>query len=118
MSDLNRKNSESIDLGVSFDGDGDRVIFVDEDCHVFDGDDVVFLLSQYLSESTPYSKIAVGTFMTNYGIRNLYKTKNINFIETEVGDKYVLEEIKKNNAIIGGESSGPVSYTHLRAHET
>ncbi|GIS45976.1 MAG: hypothetical protein Ct9H90mP18_03080 [Gammaproteobacteria bacterium] len=40
--------------------------------------------------------------MTNYGIRNLYKIKNINFLETEVGDKYVLEEIKKKNAIIGG----------------
>ena len=106
--DLNCKKSESIDLGVSFDGDGDRVIFVDEDCHVFDGDDVVFLLSQYLSESTSCSRIAVGTFMTNYGIRNLYKIKNINFLETEVGDKYVLEEIKKNNAIIGGESSGHI----------
>ena len=46
--------------------------------------------------------------MTNYGIRNLYKIKNINFLETEVGDKYVLEEIKKNNAIIGGESSGHI----------
>ena len=91
--DLNCKKSESIDLGVSFDGDGDRVIF---------------LLSQYLSESTSYSKIVVGTFMTNYGIRNLYKIKNINFLETEVGDKYVLEEIKKNNAIIGGESSGHI----------
>ncbi len=108
ISDLNRKDSESIELGASFDGDGDRVIFVDKHCSVYDGDDIVFLLSQYLSESTSCSKIAVGTFMTNYGIRNQYKLKNINFLETEVGDKYVLKEIKKNNAMIGGESSGHI----------
>ncbi len=107
VSNLNN-NSKIFDLGVSFDGDGDRAIFIDENCKIYDGDSMVFLLSKHLLKTTEYNKTSVGTLMTNYGIRNLYKNMNINFIETEVGDKNVFNEIKKHNAMLGGESSGHI----------
>ena len=108
ISKFNNSNSKPIHLGVSFDGDGDRAIFVDENCKIYDGDSIAFLLSRHFFESTNFNKISVGTVMTNYGIRKSYERENIHFVETEVGDKNVLDEIKKNNAMIGGESSGHI----------
>ena len=68
VSNLNN-NSKIFDLGVSFDGDGDRAIFIDENCKIYDGDSMVFLLSKHLLKTTEYNKTSVGTLMTNYGIR-------------------------------------------------
>ncbi len=106
-----KKEKESIlkiDLGVALDGDADRVIFVDEKGNVIDGDKVLFLLSQYYRDKYDYNGPIVGTVMTNYGIQKLYKDKDIRFIETDVGDKNVLDEMKKSNSLLGGESSGHI----------
>ena len=104
----NHENDRCIEFGVSFDGDGDRVIFLDENSKIINGDHVVYLLYKHLSTQSSQSNNVVGTIMTNYGIRQLYSKDKINFYEAEVGDKNVLNIMKKKDALVGGESSGHV----------
>ena len=97
-----------IDLGVALDGDGDRAIFISSNGEIINGDDVLYILAKYNKEKNNIERPVVGTVMTNYGIQSLYKKLNIKFIEAKVGDKNVVEEMIKNNAYIGGESSGHI----------
>ena len=97
-----------IDLGVAFDGDGDRVIFVSPSGEEINGDDTLYILALFHKKFNNNNKSIVGTQMTNYGIQNLYKKNNIKFIETEVGDKHVLKEMVKSGSDFGGESSGHI----------
>ena len=97
-----------IDLGVAFDGDGDRVIFVSPSGKEINGDDTLYILALFHKKFNKTDNPIVGTQMTNYGIQNLYKKNNIKFIETEVGDKYVLKEMVKSGSSFGGESSGHI----------
>ena len=97
-----------IDLGVAFDGDGDRVIFVSPSGEEINGDDTLYILALFHKKFNNNNKSIVGTQMTNYGIQNLYKKNNIKFIETEVGDKHVLKEMIKLGSSFGGESSGHI----------
>ncbi len=91
------------DLGIAFDGDGDRVILVDNQGEILDGDDILYILSRYyLPEGV------VGTQMTNYGLELALKEQGIPFVRSKVGDRYVLEQLRKNNWVLGGENSGHI----------
>jgi len=96
-------------LGVAFDGDGDRAIFVDERGHVVDGDAVLLVLArayQQLGQLT--GETIVATVMSNIGLELALKTHGIRLVRTGVGDKYVMEEMFKGGYVLGGEQSGHV----------
>jgi phosphoglucosamine mutase len=95
------------DVGLAFDGDGDRLIMVDHTGRLIDGDDILFVLSHIESICNP-EKGVVGTLMTNLALEQYFKARNIPFTRTEVGDRYVLAELKKHNWLLGGETSGHV----------
>ena len=95
------------DLGISLDGDADRIMIVDEKGCEIDGDGILNIISQYADICGGTNGI-VGTQMTNMSYENHYKKNNIPFIRSKVGDRYVLEDLVKYGYKIGGESSGHV----------
>tara|TARA_B100000900_G_scaffold107324_1_gene89333 strand:- start:923 stop:2260 length:1338 start_codon:yes stop_codon:yes gene_type:complete len=103
---ITSSDSKWIDFGMTFDGDGDRSLLISESGRVIDGDEILFILS-----NTGNEKLLVGTSMTNYGIRMSLEKIGHEFIETDVGDKHVLDAILNNNAFMGSESSGHVIHT-------
>ncbi|SMN15850.1 Phosphoglucosamine mutase [uncultured Candidatus Thioglobus sp.] len=95
------------DLGIAFDGDGDRLMMVDHTGEMVDGDQLVFIVAKaWQAQNRLTNNTVVGTKMTNLGMRHALKALNIKFIEANVGDRYVMEEMKKHGAILGGEGSG------------
>ena len=98
------------DLGIAFDGDGDRILIVGKSGKQLDGDDLLYLLISSLSkQKKDLSKDGVvGTLMTNKALENYLQEANINFIRTDVGDKYVLDSLLKNGWSLGGEPSGHI----------
>ena len=101
--------SESADLGVAFDGDADRALFVNEKCEVVDGDATLWILAKHLKEVDRLkSGKIVATVMSNIGLERALRGENIELIRTPVGDKYVLEELISTGAEIGGEQSGHI----------
>jgi phosphoglucosamine mutase len=95
------------DLGISLDGDADRIMIVDEKGNLIDGDGILNIISQF-SDICGGTDGIVGTQMTNMSYENHYKQNDIPFIRSKVGDRYVLEDLVKHNYKIGGESSGHV----------
>jgi phosphoglucosamine mutase len=93
----------SFDLGVAFDGDGDRVLAVDAGGDVVDGDQIVAILALHLGVDL----VAVTT-MTNLGFHRLMAERGIRVVTTDVGDRYVLEALRREGGILGGEQSGHV----------
>jgi phosphoglucosamine mutase len=89
------------DLGVAFDGDGDRMLAVDGDGGIVDGDQILAILALHLQVDT-----VVVTVMTNLGFHRLMADNGIRVVTTDVGDRYVLEALRRENAILGGEQSG------------
>ncbi len=101
--------SENADLGIALDGDGDRLIFVDDKGELVDGDELVFIIAKYWNEHNLLNKnTVVGTQMTNLGMRHALKEIGIKFIEAKVGDRFVMAEMIKNNLVLGGEGSGHI----------
>tara|TARA_B100000497_G_C7679125_1_gene410718 strand:+ start:897 stop:2201 length:1305 start_codon:yes stop_codon:yes gene_type:complete len=99
-------------LGISFDGDADRLIMIDENKNVANGDIIIALLASYLSETNKLvNESVVSTVMSNYGFKLAMKVNKFNLIETPVGDKYVAEAMKKHKAVLGGEQSGHIIFT-------
>jgi phosphoglucosamine mutase len=98
------------DLGMAFDGDGDRLIMIDSEGNVVDGDDILYLLAFDKYQNNELSGGVVGTLMTNYGIEMALKTLNIPLERTKVGDRYVLEKMKTLGWCLGGETSGHIPY--------
>ncbi len=97
------------DLGIAFDGDGDRLVMVDHCGEEVDGDETLFIIAKaWNAKRKLKSKTVVGTKMTNLGARQAFAKLNIKFIEADVGDRYVMEEIKSNKATLGGEGSGHI----------
>ena len=99
------------DIGFAFDGDGDRLIVVDEKGHLIDGDKILALFAKYfLSKKNKKSKnIVVSTVMSNLGFENYLKNKlKISLFRTNVGDINVIAAMKKNNSLLGGEQSGHI----------
>ena len=104
-----QKNISNGQVGISFDGDADRLIMVDENQQVVNGDLLLTILSKYLSEKGNLNgDFVVTTVMSNYGFKLAMNDFGFKLIETPVGDKYVAEAMKKNNAKLGGEQSGHI----------
>ena len=100
---------QKADIGIAFDGDGDRLIMVDHKGEKVDGDELVFIIADaWRKNGHLKSNTVVGTKMTNLGIRDAFSDLGINFIEAEVGDRYVMDQLIKNNAVLGGEGSGHI----------
>ena len=98
-----------LDGGVLYDGDADRVIFIDEEGNIIDGDYVLAIIGTDLKKKNKlHNNTIVGTVMNNLGFINYCKDNNINFIPTKVGDRYVLEELINGNFSLGGEQSGHI----------
>lgn len=93
------------DLGIAFDGDGDRVMMVDRDGRVVDGDEILFIMAQGAKQ--PVEGV-VGTLMSNLGLEVALKEQGIEFVRTDVGDRYVMEALKERGWNLGAESSGHV----------
>ncbi|MDD5772256.1 MAG: phosphoglucosamine mutase [bacterium] len=97
------------DIGFCFDGDGDRVIAIDENGDIVDGDRIMAIWATHLkSKGKLKNNILVSTIMSNLGLEKYIKDLGVEFIRANVGDRYVLEEMKKRNAILGGEQSGHI----------
>ena len=94
------------DLGIAFDGDGDRLIFVDAQGQSYDGDVLVYLLARAWQSSGRLKGGVVGTLMTNYAVENALAHANIPFVRAKVGDRYVLEQLQQQQWQLGGEGSG------------
>ncbi len=98
-------------LGIAYDGDGDRCLAVDENGNVIDGDKILAIMSKYMEkEDTLMRNTVVATVMSNLGLKKYAKENNINLIQTKVGDRYVLEEMLKNGYNLGGEQSGHIIF--------
>lgn len=99
------------DLGIAYDGDGDRCLAIDEKGELIDGDKVLAIASRYLKENNKLSKdTIVATVMSNLGLNEYAKNNKLNLIQTKVGDRYVLEEMLANGYNIGGEQSGHIIF--------
>ena len=96
------------EYGISMDGDGDRVVIVDKYNNILDGDDILYTIIRGKIINHETVPGVVGTTMTNYALEIYLKNEGIEFIRTNVGDKYVLNEMKKNGYDLGGETSGHI----------
>jgi phosphoglucosamine mutase len=94
---------QQVDLGVAFDGDGDRMLAVDAEGNSVDGDQILAVLALHLKVD-----VVVVTVMTNLGFHRLMEEHGIRVVTTDVGDRYVLEALRREGAILGGEQSGHV----------
>ena len=98
-----------LSLGIAYDGDGDRCLAIDELGNEIDGDLLLAILSKKMKQENKLNKATiVATVMSNLGLKNYAKDNNLNFVETKVGDRYVLEEMLKNGYNLGGEQSGHI----------
>ena len=100
---------QNADFGVAFDGDADRAIFADDAGKIRDGDEIIYLWAQHLRRSKKLkSDAVVTTVMSNFGFEKQLKADGIQLLRAQVGDKYVLELMQQNNAMLGGEQSGHI----------
>ena len=95
-------------LGISLDGDADRIIMCDEKGNIIDGDQIIAALATRWKSKKMLKGGVVGTLMSNYGLEKFFKAEKIRFIRANVGDRYVKEKMKKNNFNLGGEQSGHI----------
>ena len=101
----------SLDLGLAFDGDADRLIAVNSDGELVDGDYILYILGRHLKNVNRLNKnMVVTTVMANLGLYKALDRSKIDYIQTPVGDKYVFEEMDKNNYFLGGEQSGHIIF--------
>ena len=102
---------KTADIGLAFDGDGDRLIAIDENGEIVDGDEIMFICAKYLkSESSLKHSTVVSTVMSNLGFHKGLEEAGIKSVQTAVGDRYVVEEMKKNGYNLGGEQSGHIIF--------
>ncbi|MET1162482.1 MAG: phosphoglucosamine mutase [Pseudoxanthomonas sp.] len=101
-----RVRESGADLGIAFDGDGDRVLFVDGQGEIVDGDGLIYVLANDWKKSGRLRGAVVGTLMTNYGLERAFAESGIDFVRAKVGDRYVHQALVEGNGILGGEASG------------
>lgn len=107
-------HEERADLGVAFDGDADRALFVDSNGRFVDGDATLWVMAKYLhSNGSLANEAVVATVMSNIGLEIALRSLGIVLLRTDVGDKYVLEELLKSGASLGGEQSGHIIFPKL-----
>ena len=95
-------------LGISLDGDADRIIMCDEKSNIIDGDQIIAALATRWKNKKMLKGGVIGTLMSNYGLEKFFKKNRIKFLRANVGDRYVKEKMKKNNFNLGGEQSGHI----------
>lgn len=101
------------DLGIAHDGDADRMLAVDELGRIVDGDQIMAICAKYMMDKNELvGNKLVGTVMSNLGLKKFCENAGIEFIATNVGDRYVLEEMQKSGAVLGGEQSGHVIFSN------
>ncbi len=101
----------NVDIGLSFDGDADRLLVVDEKGNLIDGDKIMLICASHLKEKNMlYKNTLVTTIMTNLGLTLAAKELGINIVQTNVGDRYVLEKMLEEGYILGGEASGHIIF--------
>ena len=99
----------NVDVGFSFDGDGDRVLAVDAKGNIVDGDKIMFILAKHLKEQGELKdNMVVSTVMSNIGFYKAIEENELQSVKTAVGDRYVVEEMRKNDYSLGGEQSGHI----------
>ena len=105
---------QNLDLGFAFDGDGDRIFVIDHEGIIYDGDLLVYVIASYLKDKQllNHNKVVL-TKMSNPGLLKALNEKGIDYILTDVGDKYVAEALIKEDLSVGGESSGHLIMPHL-----
>lgn len=99
---------ENADLGMALDGDGDRVFMVDHKGTLIDGDEILFIIARARKQQELLKGHVVGTQMSNLGLELALKKEGIELERTDVGDRFVMERLLKNDWILGGESSGHI----------
>ncbi|HEU5139143.1 MAG TPA: phosphoglucosamine mutase [Bacillales bacterium] len=99
------------DVGLAFDGDGDRLIAVDEMGNIIDGDQIMFICAKYLKQEgrLKYDTV-VSTVMSNLGFYKALESEGMHYVQTPVGDRYVMEEMRMGDYILGGEQSGHIIF--------
>lgn len=101
----------NVDAGLAFDGDADRVIAVDSDGNILDGDFIIAICADYLNRQGVLAKSMVATtIMTNFGFDLAMRARGIDVVKTDVGDRFVLEEMLKRGLNLGGEQSGHIIF--------
>ena len=95
-------------VGISFDGDADRIIMCDEKGKIIDGDQIIAMLASRWKSKKILKGGVIGTLMSNYGLENFLKSEKIRFFRSKVGDRYVKEKMKKFDFNLGGEQSGHI----------
>ncbi len=99
----------NVDVGFAFDGDGDRVLAVDAKGNIVDGDKIMFILAKHLKEQGELKdNMVVSTVMSNIGFYKAIEENELQSVKTAVGDRYVVEEMRKNDYSLGGEQSGHI----------
>jgi phosphoglucosamine mutase len=99
---------QNADLGIALDGDGDRVLMVDAQGNVLDGDELLFIIAQARHKAGTLRGPVVGTVMSNLGLEQALEKQGISFARAKVGDRYVLEMLEEKGGNLGGESSGHI----------
>ncbi len=95
-------------LGIAFDGDGDRVLMIDDKGQLVDGDQLVYILAHDWSANGSLSGPVVGTLMSNYGLEVAIGSLGLEFVRVKVGDRHVMRQLKTKGGILGGETSGHI----------
>jgi phosphoglucosamine mutase len=96
------------DLGIAFDGDGDRVQMIDASGNLVDGDELLYVLARDWHANGRLRGPLVGTLMSNYGLERAMRELGVKFLRANVGDRYVLQLLKENSGVLGGETSGHI----------
>ncbi len=97
-----------VDLGISLDGDADRIILCDEKGQIIDGDQIIAMLAKRWKRKKILRGGVIGTLMSNYGLQKYFREQKIKFERANVGDRYVKEKMQKNKFNLGGEQSGHI----------
>jgi phosphoglucosamine mutase len=100
--------TEHADLGVAFDGDGDRVMMVDAQGNLIDGDQLMYIIAKSRLAKKRLRGDVVGTLMSNLGLEHALQRLGVGFTRTNVGDRYVMERLKRDDGVLGGEQSGHI----------
>ena len=106
---INKVIELKADVGIALDGDADRTILVDENGVIVDGDKIIAIIAQFWKKNNNlFKNTVVGTVMTNKALENFFLERKINLIRTDVGDRNIIESMKKQNFVLGGEPSGHI----------
>ena len=100
--------AQQADLGLAFDGDGDRLVMVDRNGAIADGDDILYVLARSMRAQGRLEGPVVGTLMSNFGLQRALAEMGVPFLRADVGDRYVLLQLKHHGGVLGGETSGHI----------